>query len=114
LDRIIVTSRPESLPEAIKVIRFGGIITFLGLHFGCRGVVALDVNDLIFRKITLRPISAEPALDFPTSLRLLQQGQVDPGMLITHTFGFAGATEILRSIIDESRPIIKAVMLPNG
>ena len=56
----------------------------------------------------------EPALDFPTSLRLLQQGLVDPGMLVTHTFGFADATEILRSIIDESKPIIEAVMLPNG
>lgn len=114
MDRIVVTSPPESLPEAIKAIRFGGITTFLGLHFGGRGVVALDVNDWISRKITLRPMFAEPALDFPTSLRLLQQGLVDPGMLVTHAFGSAGATEILRPIIDESKPIIKAAMLPNG
>jgi len=114
MDRIVVTSPPESLPEAIKAIRFGGITTFLGLHFGGRGAVALDVNDLILVKITPRPIFAEPALDFPSSLRLLQQGLVDPGMLVTHTFGFAGATEILGSIIDESKPIMKAAMLPNG
>jgi len=98
----------------LKVIRFGGIITFFGLHFGGKSKIEVDVNDLIFRKITLRPTFAEPAINFPISLRLLRDGLVDAGSIVTHTFGFDQATEVMTSIVDGSRPVIKAVMLPNG
>jgi threonine dehydrogenase-like Zn-dependent dehydrogenase len=114
VDRVIVSSPPESLYDAFKVIRFGGIITFFGLHFGGKNLIDLDVNDMIFRKITLRPTFAEPAINFPVSICLLQDGVVDAAQLVTHTFGFDNAREILGAIIDGSQPIIKAVMLPHG
>jgi len=114
VDRVIVSSPPQSMYDAFKVIRFGGIITFYGLHFGGKNVIDLDVNDMIFRKITLRPTFAEPAINFPVAIRLLRQGLVDPDLLITHTFGFDTARDTLEAIIDGSQPIIKAVMLPHG
>ena len=33
VDRVIVSSPPESLADALKIIKFGGIITFFGLAF---------------------------------------------------------------------------------
>lgn len=114
VDRVIVTSPPETIYDALKVIRFGGIITFLGLHFGGRNSINVDVNDLIFRKITLRPTFAEPAINFPVSNRLLRDGLVDAKKLITHTFGFEQAKAMMAAIIDGSQPIIKAVLLPHG
>jgi threonine dehydrogenase-like Zn-dependent dehydrogenase len=114
VDRVIVSSPPESLYDAVKVIRFGGIITFFGLHFGGKNTITLDVNDMIFRKITLRPTFAEPAINFPVSLRLLGDGLVDAKALVTHTFSFADARATMQSIIDGSQPIVKAVMLPHG
>jgi len=114
VDRVIVSSPPESLADAFKVIRFGGIITPFGLHFGGRNVVPLDVNDLIFRKITLRPTFAEPAINFPVSLRLLRDGLVDAKAIVSHTFGLGDARAVMQAVVDGSRPIIKAVMLPNG
>jgi threonine dehydrogenase-like Zn-dependent dehydrogenase len=48
------------------------------------------------------------------SNRLLRDGLVDPGLLVSHRFGFGQAREIMQSIIDGSQPIIKAVMLPHG
>jgi L-iditol 2-dehydrogenase len=114
VDRVIVSSPPESLPDALKVIRFGGIITFFGLHFGGRSQVNLDVNDLVFRKISLIPTFAEPAINFPVANRLLRDGLVDAGALITHTFRFDRAADTLRGIVEGSLPAIKAVMLPNG
>ena len=111
VDRVIVSSPPESLYDAFKVIRFGGIITFFGLHFGGKNTITLDVNDMIFRKITLRPTFAEPAINFPISNRLLKDGLVDAGALVTHTFGFDQARETMAAVIDGSQPIIKAVML---
>jgi L-iditol 2-dehydrogenase len=114
VDRVIISSPPESMYDALKIIRFGGVITFFGLHFGGRSVVKLDINDLIFRKITLRPAFAEPAINFPLSNRLLQEGLVDASKLITHTFGFEDSRSIMQAVIVGSEPIVKAVMLPHG
>lgn len=114
VDRVIVSAPPESMYDALKIIHFGGIITFFGLHFGGKSVINLDINDLIFRKITLRPTFAEPAINFPVSNRLLKEGLVDASTFVTHRFGFADAKKIMGAVIDGSQPIIKAVMLPNG
>lgn len=114
IDRVIISSPPESMYDALKIIRFGGIITYFGLHFGGRSVVKLDINDLIFRKITLRPAFAEPAINFPLSNRLLREGLIDASKLITHTFGFEDARSVLKAVIDGSMPIVKAVLLPHG
>ncbi|HID20877.1 MAG TPA: hypothetical protein EYP14_00540 [Planctomycetaceae bacterium] len=114
VDRVIVSSPPESLYDALKIIKFGGIITFYGLHFGDKSQVTIDVNDLVFRKITLVPTFAEPAINFPMANRLLRDGLVDAEALITHTFGFDQARQVMQAIIDGSQPIVKAVMLPHG
>ena len=114
VDRVIVSSPPESLADAFRIIRFGGIITPFGLNFGGKSTVPLDVNDLIFRKITLRPTFAEPAINFPVALRLLRDGLVDGQAIVTHTFGFGEARAVMQSVIDGSKPVIKAVMLPHG
>jgi L-iditol 2-dehydrogenase len=114
VDRVIVSSPPESMLDALKIIRFGGIITFYGLHFGGKSTINVDINDLVFRKISLIPTFAEPAINFPVSNRLLREGLVDASALVSHTFGFDQTKEIMQAIIDGSQPIIKAVMVPHG
>src|SRR5207249_2549641 len=93
VDRVIVSSPPESIYDALKIVKYGGIITFFGLHFGGRSKIEIDVNDLIFRKITLVPTFAEPAINFPLSNRLLRDGLVDASLLVSQTFGFDQAKE---------------------
>jgi len=112
VDRVIVSSPPESIYDALKIIRFGGIITFYGLHFGGKSIVNLDINDLIFRKISLIPTFAEPAINFPVSNRLLSDGLVDAKALITHIFGFKETKGIMEAVIEGSKPVVKAVMVP--
>ncbi|MBI2302947.1 MAG: alcohol dehydrogenase catalytic domain-containing protein [Armatimonadetes bacterium] len=114
VDRVIVSSPPKSLYDAFKAIKFGGLITFFGLHFGDQNTIELDVNDMIFRKITLRPTFAEPAINFPISNRLLADGLVDAAAIVTHTFSWGNELDIFRGIIDGTEPVIKAVMLPHG
>ena len=114
VDRVIVSSPPQSIYDALKIIRFGGIISFFGLHFGGKNKIELDVNDLIFRKITLRPTFAEPAINFPVSCRLLRDNLIDGRKLITHTFGFNETRNIFKGIIEANLPVVKAVMLPHG
>jgi threonine dehydrogenase-like Zn-dependent dehydrogenase len=69
---------------------------------------------MIFRKISLIPTFAEPAINFPVSNRLLKDGLVDAKLLVTHTFGFEEAGKTMAGIVEGSLPAIKAVMLPNG
>jgi threonine dehydrogenase-like Zn-dependent dehydrogenase len=48
------------------------------------------------------------------SNRLLRDGLIDAGALVSHTFAFDQARETMQQIIDGTQPIIKAVMLPHG
>lgn len=111
VDRVIVSSPPESVPEGLKVLRFGGIMTFYGLHFGGRGSVPIDINDLVFRKISLIPTFAEPAINFPLSNRLLRDGLVDAEAIITHRFRYEQTRDVLRDIVQGNEPVVKAVMV---
>ena len=113
-DRVIVVSPPKTLPFAVPMIKFGGLISFIGIDLGGESKVELDVNELIFNKITLRPTFAEPAIKFPVSIRLLQEGLVDAKKLVTHTFTFPETEKIFRMSNDSQEGIIKAVLLPGG
>ncbi len=112
VDRVIVSSPPESMYDAFKIIHFGGIITFFGLHFGGKNMVNVDINDMIFRKITLKPAFAEPAINFPIANRLLKEGLIDARDLVTTTFQMADAKTVMAAIVDGSQPVVKAVMVP--
>ena len=69
---------------------------------------------MIFRKITMVPTFAEPAINFPVSNRLLRDGLVDARALVTHTFGFPEARDVMTGIVEGTGPVIKAVLLPHG
>ena len=111
VDRVIVSSPPESMYDALKIIKYGGIITFYGLHFGGKSKIEVDINELVFNKISLIPTFAEPAINFPVANRLLRDGLMDASALITHTFGYDEAKATMESIIDGTAPIVKAVMV---
>jgi len=114
VDRVIVSSPPESINDALRIIGYGGIITFYGLHFGGKNIINLDINNLIFQKITLRPFFAEPAINFNVSIELLKKGLIPAKEIITRTFEFKDAKNVFNSIIEGSEPIIKAVMIIDG
>ena len=114
VDRVIVSSPPVSMYDALKIIKFGGIITFFGLDFGGKNVIDLDVNDMIFRKISLIPTFAEPAINFPVSNQLIRDGLIDADLFITHTCSLDKAKETMQAVIDGTEPIIKPVVLPHG
>lgn len=111
-DRVIVTSPPRTLPQAVKMAAFGGIVSFIGINLGGASTVELDVNELIFNKVTLRPTFAEPGIKFPVSIRLLQTGLVDAAKLISHTFSFAETERMFRMNADGNEKVIKAVLVP--
>ena len=114
VDRVIVSSPPQSMLDALKIVKYGGIITFYGLHFGGKSKIELDINELVFNKISLIPTFAEPAINFPVANRLLRDGLVDASALITHTFAYDETKKTMEGIIDGTEPIVKAVMVMDG
>jgi threonine dehydrogenase-like Zn-dependent dehydrogenase len=100
--------------DAFKIIRFGGIITFLGLSFGGKNIINFDVNAAIFNKTTLRPVFAEPAANFPASAALIKNGMVDASLFQTHFCSFDTVAETMRSVLESTAPVIKPVFLPWG
>lgn len=113
IDRVIVTSPPQSMLDAFKVIRFGGVIAFLGLSFSGNSVIPFDVNEAVFNKTALRPVFAEPAIDFALATELIKQCKVDASLFQTHTFSFDNAKSHLIEALSGNLPVIKSVFLPN-
>ena len=113
-DRVIVTSPPKSMEQAVEVGRFGETVSFIGINLGGKTQISLDVNDLIFNKRSLIPTFAEPAIKFPVSLKLLQRGMMYWHEIITHTFRLEEHEKIFRGIAEGTEPIIKAVCTPHG
>ncbi|MEA4890330.1 MAG: alcohol dehydrogenase catalytic domain-containing protein [Clostridiaceae bacterium] len=111
-DSVIVTSPPATLPSALKMVRYGGAVSLAGIDLGGKDKVELSVNELIFNKMTLTTTFAEPALMFPTAIKLLSQGLIDAQSIITHTFTFAEAKDLIKRSFSGEEAMIKAVLIP--
>jgi len=109
---VVVTSPPKTMPLAVQMVKFGGIVSFIGINLGGESKVELDINDLIFNKVTLRSTFAEPGISFPRSIHLLREGMIDADKLITSTFGFSEVGDVMRRSSHAEEPIIKAVLVP--
>lgn len=107
VDRVIVTSPPVTLPEAIKCVRFGGCLVLLGIDFSGHETVALDVNYMVFNKIAVRGVIAEPAMHFNTSLGLLKSKAVDPELFLTHFATFDTLGPVCRDVLERKIPAVK-------
>jgi L-iditol 2-dehydrogenase len=113
VDRVIVTSPPKSMYDAFRIIRYGGIITFLGLSFKeGQNIIDFDVNHAIFNKITLRPFFAEPAINFHSAAQLIKSGSIKAALFQTHFCNFSNINEVLGNALAGSIPVIKPVFLP--
>ena len=112
VDRVIVTSPPQTAVDAFDIIRFGGAISLLGLSFKGDQCIPLDINAAIFNKTAINTVFAEPAIGFGTATELIKRGVIDASLFQTHTFGFADARKVLEENLKGSLPIIKSVFTP--
>jgi len=89
IDRVLVTSPPQTLPEAFDVAAKGGIVSFIGIEHGEGAFCSFDANAFHFKKLQLRASFASPALFTPLALQHLRAGLVDGEALISHRFPLA-------------------------
>ncbi|HCE43531.1 MAG TPA: hypothetical protein DET40_08285 [Lentisphaeria bacterium] len=86
IDRIMVTSSPDTIGAAAKIACKGGIITFIGLGFGEKEKITLEGNSFHFKKLQLRASFASPAMFGPMAIEYLEHGIIDGKRLVSHTY----------------------------
>ena len=67
------------------------------------------MNDMVFNKKQLLTSLAEPAVNFPLSIRLIQSGRIDVRRAVTHTVPLHQAQE-LRVLYDRDSGALKTVL----
>lgn len=111
IDAAVVTSPPQTVPQAVATVSYGGRVVPIGIDLGGGGQVTLDVDELILQKKSIVPMLSEPALQFPLSVELLRRGVVPVERLLTHQVPLE-APAALRRVFQEDPLVIKAVVIP--
>jgi len=110
VDRVIATSPPKTLLDAVKITRFGGVIAFMGLDFGGQERVTFDVNEIHFKRLQIRASHAVPNLMFPIALDLIKRGVIDASRLVSHVFPLEQASEALSTAANDKANAVKVVL----
>jgi L-iditol 2-dehydrogenase len=114
LDRVLVTAPPSTIPDAMKLCRFGGIITYNGIKFGKDAAIKLDGNDFHFKRLQLRGVHSIPNLGWPQAVELLKTGVIDPDLFISHTFAFDEVPEAVRFAATARTETVKVMVDVGG
>ncbi len=112
VDRALVSASVEAIGQAMPLMRYGGILSFIGIQYGDGARISFDANDFHFKKLQLRASHAAPALYFPQVLDLLRDGHVDGNQLISHVMPLAKLPEAMALVRDNREEVLKVVITP--
>ncbi len=111
-DRVLVTTPPATLKDAVDIAAFGGIICDIGFaKTREESLCALDIDRMHFRRLQLRFSFAAPALFFPLCLDLMKNGLVDVKPMISHRFPLERMGEAMAACRDDRENAVKIMMV---
>jgi L-iditol 2-dehydrogenase len=110
VDRCVVTAPPASIPLALRMCRFGGIVSFNGINYGKGGEILLDANAFHFQRLQLRATHSIPNLRFPMAMDLLAREVINAEDFITHRFPLSQASEALATAARDKENVIKVLV----
>ncbi len=109
IDRVLVTSPPQTLNTAFAVAAKGGLVSYIGIAYGDGAYCRFEANDFHFKKLQLRASFASPALYTPLALQYLREGVVDGPALISHRFPLSMIAEAME-VARDKRTAVKVVV----
>lgn len=112
VERALVSASVSAIQDAIPVMNYGGILSFIGIEYGSGATLTFDANKFHFRKLQLRASHAAPALYFPTCLQLLRDGQVDGDAVISHVMPLERIEDAMIMLRDDRENTLKIVIKP--
>lgn len=110
LDRVLVTAPPSTIADAMKLLRFGGIIAYDGIKFGGAETIQLDGNAFHFNRLQLRGVHSVPNLGWPQAVDLLARRVIDPDLFISHVYPFSRVPEAVQFAATARSETIKVMV----
>src|SRR5689334_21993158 len=107
---MLETDRPHVLREMMYVCRPAGILSVPGVYGGLLDKVPFGA--LMNKGLTLRTGQMHVNRWTDDLLRRIQQGQIDPSFVITHTVGLEQGPEMYKTFRDKKDGCIKVVLKP--
>lgn len=108
-DRVLMTAPVQHLPDAMSLLAYGGILTYIG--FG-NGRIQFDANDFHVRKLQLRASFASPAIYYPIVLSMLQNGTLPGELFISHRMKLADIGQAMDICKSDKGSSVKIVITP--
>jgi threonine dehydrogenase-like Zn-dependent dehydrogenase len=107
---MLESDRPHVLREMIYVCRPGGVISIPGVYSGL--VDKIPMGQLMNKGLTIRTGQTHVNRWTDDLLRRIEEGQIDPSFVITHTVGLEQGPEMYRVFRDKQDSCIKVVLKP--
>jgi len=107
---LLGTDRPHVLREMIYVCRPGGVLSVPGVYGGV--VDKLPFGALMNKGLTLRTGQTHVARWTHDLLRRIEEGQIDPSFVVTHSVGLEQGPEMYKTFRDKQDGCIKVVLKP--
>jgi len=104
------TERPVALRQAILAARKGGTVSIPGVYGGMADKI--PVGALMNKALTIRTGQTHVHKYLKPLLQFIEQGDLDPGFVITHRMTLEEAPTAYRRFCDKTNGCIKVVMRP--
>ena len=107
---MLETDRPHVLREMIMVCRPAGILSVPGVYGGLLDKIPFGA--LMNKGLTVRTGQTHVNRWTDDLLRRIEEGQIDPSFVITHTVGLEDGPEMYKTFRDKQDGCIKVVIRP--
>jgi threonine dehydrogenase-like Zn-dependent dehydrogenase len=104
------TGRPEVLRQAIVACRKGGKVSVPGVYGGF--IDKMPMGSFVNKALTMRSGQTHVHKYLKPLLERIQQGDIDPSFIITHTLPLDAAPEAYKIFRDKQEDCIKVVLKP--
>jgi threonine dehydrogenase-like Zn-dependent dehydrogenase len=104
------TERPTALREAIMCCKAGGVVSVPGVYGGLANMI--PVGALMNKGLTLRTGQTHVKRWTDDLLRRIEEGEIDPTFLITHTAPLGKAPDLYKTFRDKKDGCVKVVLKP--
>lgn len=109
---MLESDRPHVLREMIHVCRPGGVLSVPGVYGGL--IDKLNFGALMNKGLTLRTGQTHVARWTTDLLHRIEQGQIDPSFVVTHTVPLERGPEMYKAFRDKLDGCIKVVLKPGA
>jgi threonine dehydrogenase-like Zn-dependent dehydrogenase len=107
---MLENDRPHVVREMIYVCRPGGIISIPGVYSGLSDKIPL--GQLMNKGLTIRTGQTHVNRWTDDLLHRIEEGQIDPSFVITHTVGLEEGPEMYKVFRDKQDSCVKVVLKP--